>query len=152
MGFIIVIPMNLYFSDFYYYHKGIFFLQAAGAAGVFLQNYGFTLNIKLKKDLFQMKINCILIFFMVLWTRIIRYFIIGYHIICLLNEKETNNMIVVAWISMVSMGLLNVMWLGDSTFRLIKFLPMSVDENVANDEKSKIIREEENLANLKKTE
>ena len=81
MGLTITIPMNLSFFDLHWYHEAIFTLQWAAAIALFLQYYGYTLNLELSGDLIRMKISIFISFITIFWTRIFRYIYVAYFII-----------------------------------------------------------------------
>mmetsp|Transcript_3103 Transcript_3103/g.4172 ORF Transcript_3103/g.4172 Transcript_3103/m.4172 type:complete len:248 (+) Transcript_3103:197-940(+) len=62
-GILAVVPFNIYFSDSFLYHEGVFLLQGAAGIGVSCQLYSWTLDLKKKSDLLQMQVISVFTFF-----------------------------------------------------------------------------------------
>merc|ERR1712107_221888 len=80
MGLSMVIPMNLLYHDNKCYHEFVFLLQAAAFVAMMLQSYGYTLDVKTKKGLFTMKGTLIISWVVILYSRILRFGIVGYRL------------------------------------------------------------------------
>jgi len=80
MGLSMVIPMNLLYHDNKYYHEFVFLLQAAAFAAMILQSYGYTLNVNTKEGLFRMRGTIIISWVLILYSRILRFGVVGYHL------------------------------------------------------------------------
>merc|ERR1719443_1213451 len=108
MGLSMVIPMNLLYHDDKDYHEFVFLLQAAAFAAMMLQSYGYTLNVKTKKGLFTMRGTIIISWVIILYSRILRFGIVGYRLTETFYMHGNQKMLVVGSVVLASMALFNL--------------------------------------------
>jgi len=52
ISFYLVVPMNLFFYDLYWYHESVFTLQFGVVVSILLKYYGYILDLKKPNELF----------------------------------------------------------------------------------------------------
>jgi len=68
-----VIPMNIYYPNSRDWHEGFCIVQIGSFVLLFMQQYGYTLDVHTRDGLKKMKIAISISFFTCLWTRVLRY-------------------------------------------------------------------------------
>jgi hypothetical protein len=128
MGMSMVVPMNIYYHDNAHYHEFILLLQFAAFVALALQNYGYTLDVKSKSGLAQMKIAVTIVFITILWSRVLRYGFIGYSLA--VQFHADGHTFLFYWGSFVlcTMGLLNTLFFMDALGKFVKFIGMKADD------------------------
>ena len=123
----LVIPNNIYYRDNRHYAEGIFLLQGAAFCAFYLQQYGFTLNIKERAGLFQMKLVVTLTMLIMVWSRLVRY---GWLWYLLLSQYHADGSVVFKFAlpPVVFMSLFNVLLLLDAAGKFAKFIPMTLED------------------------
>eukprot|EP00931_Biecheleriopsis_adriatica_P107613 TRINITY_DN81935_c0_g1_i1.p1 TRINITY_DN81935_c0_g1~~TRINITY_DN81935_c0_g1_i1.p1 ORF type:complete len:355 (+),score=47.11 TRINITY_DN81935_c0_g1_i1:28-1065(+) len=131
MGMGMVLPMNIKYHDNAYYHELILLLQLAACVALTSQNYGYTLDVKTSSGLRSMKLCVSLTFVSILYSRVIRYVFVAYHLIWTFYSDSETAMLCAGALVTGLMGVLNVMFFADSTQKLIKFMKMhTADEEI----------------------
>lgn len=136
MGLSMVIPMNLYYPDNAYYHEFIFLLQGAAFAACVAQNYGYSLDVKTASGLFRMKASVAFSTAVIAWSRVLRYGFVGYKLIGTMYADGNIRMLCVGCLVLMSMGVVNLVFITDALKKLVKFMSMkhSDDKEELHDE------------------
>ena len=123
-SFFLGIPMNMYYPDCSLFHEFVCIVQFGIAINFFCQNYGFTLDVADKNDLFKMKICNTIVFVTAIWSRLIRYAWIWTTV--LFNAYEDENYFVVKCMSVptIFLSLFNVIVVKDAILKFLKFWNM----------------------------
>eukprot|EP00930_Biecheleria_cincta_P005134 TRINITY_DN106057_c0_g1_i1.p1 TRINITY_DN106057_c0_g1~~TRINITY_DN106057_c0_g1_i1.p1 ORF type:complete len:343 (+),score=61.68 TRINITY_DN106057_c0_g1_i1:161-1189(+) len=124
MGQSMAIPMNLYYADNRDYHELVFLLQVAAFVALSLQSYGYTLNVKTKTGLFKIKVNIAISWLAILYSRVVRFAIVGYRLASTFYMDGNLRMLYVGISALVLMGLFNATIFLDATQKLVKFAKM----------------------------
>lgn len=127
MGIFMVIPMNIYYSQNYYYFAIVFSLQFAACIGLATQEYGFTLNVMEAGDLCKMKICVTVTFLIMITTRAIGYVYLVYKLLAQF-WVDSLTLFVVGVFAALSMSLLNLLFVLDSTAKFAKFIKYKPEE------------------------
>lgn len=131
MGLSMVIPMNIVYRDNVYYHELVFLLQGAAFVAMASQNYGYTLDVKTASGLTQMKVCTGVTLATMLWSRALRYAMIGYKLITAMHADGNSKMLCMGAVVLGLMGLLNILFVLDSIGKFVKFMKMH-HENESN--------------------
>jgi hypothetical protein len=124
LGLCMVIPMNLAYGGHPCYHELVFLLQGAAFFALLMQNYGFTLDVHTSAGLHQMRLGAISVFAVLCWSRLYRYWAIGYQLMCTLYADGNVVILSVAGPGLVLMGIFNVVLVGDAFGKCRKFMRM----------------------------
>lgn len=124
MGQSMAIPMNLYYADNRDYHEFVFLLQFAAFVAMSLQSYGYTLNVKTKTGLLKMKVSITISWLTILYSRVVRFAIVGYRLANTFYADGNLWMLYVGSFAVILMALFNVMIFLDATQKLLKFAKM----------------------------
>mmetsp|Transcript_22067 Transcript_22067/g.39569 ORF Transcript_22067/g.39569 Transcript_22067/m.39569 type:complete len:314 (+) Transcript_22067:64-1005(+) len=124
MGQAMVIPMNILYADNPDYHEFVFLMQAAAFLAMMLQSYGYTLNVQTKEGLKKMQISIIVSWLTILYSRVVRFSVVGYRLARTFHSDGNWMMFYVGSSVLVLMGCFNVMMIVDATQKLIKFTAM----------------------------
>ena len=122
----LVIPNNIHYRDNVHYAEGVFLLQGAAFGAFFLQQYGYTLDIKRRAGLLQMKLIVTVTMLIMVWSRLVRYGWLWYLLISLYHA-DGSVVFKLALPPVVLMSLFNVLILLDAVAKFAKFLPMRLD-------------------------
>ena len=147
----LVLPMNIYYRDNTYFHEAVCSLQLAAFTAFYLQQYGFTLNVKRQEGLTKMKISISMSLAIIVWTRVIRYGWLWQILLTTLWEDQN-------WIVMkfcvppfILMSFFNVGVLIDASAKFAKFVPMSIIQASDNSIKDKAIDSTSGLRDVRTT-
>lgn len=116
--------MNLYYADNRDYHEFVFLLQVAAFVAMSLQSYGYTLNVKTKAGLFKMKVSIAVSWLTILYSRVVRFAIVGYRLANTFYVDGNLGMLYVGSFALILMALFNFMIFLDATQKLVKFAKM----------------------------
>ena len=123
-----VIPMNIFYPNNQYWHEGFCIVQLGSFILLFLQQYGYTLDVQTKDGLSKMKIAISISFFTCLWTRVIRYT----WILKLLFDgfSEDGNfgwrMIQIGCVPSLLLSIFNLVVMKDAWQKFVKFVSMGI--------------------------
>jgi len=121
MGQAMVVPMNLLYHDSPDYHEFVFLLQAAAFVAMMLQSYGYTLNVQTNEGLLQMRVSITISWMTILYSRVVRFTILGYRLAHRFYSDGNWIMLYVGSSALVLMALFNLMIFADATQKLLKF-------------------------------
>jgi hypothetical protein len=127
MGMSLVVPMNIYYSDNYWYFYLVLLLQLAAFVAMFIQNYGFTLDITTQKGLCQMKVAVTVVFVVMWFSRGIGYAYVIYKLLCAFWATNIHFFIVGCAVAFL-MSLLNMLFIVDCSGKFKKFIFMKISE------------------------
>ena len=136
----LVVPCNIFYRDNSYIHEAICCLQLAAFGAFYLQQYGYTLDVKKQHELTKMKISITLSLVVILWTRIIRYGMLWNIVLNQILEDQNWVMLKCCILPLILLTFFNVGVLIDATAKFMKFIPMTVkkdSKNVRENEESK---------------
>lgn len=124
MGLSLIVPMNIYFSENYYYIWLVCLLQLAAFFAMLFQNYGFLLDVTTMAGLRTMKVITFTVFLIMLYSRGLGY---AYVIFKLLSIFFNTGILWFCWGCLVAWGMsvLNVLFLADSIAKMLKFVSMT---------------------------
>ena len=122
----LVIPCNIFYRDNTFVHEAICLLQLAAFGAFYLQQYGYTLNVKIQEELTKMKMSVALSLAVIIWTRIIRYGMLWNIIIMQILEDENWVMLKCCIPPLILLTFFNVGVLIDASAKFIKFMPMTI--------------------------
>jgi hypothetical protein len=130
MGLSMVIPMNIYYRQYSYYHEIIFLLQFAAFFALMFQHYGHTLDTKTEKGLCAMKYISAVTLLVMLYSRCFRYlYIAGVFCFQLYTDGHTA-LLVQGSVALSLMALINIAFCVDTVKRFCKYACMKhVDES-----------------------
>merc|ERR1712130_290050 len=86
------------------------------------QNYGFTLDVRSRSGLAQMRACVSITLAMLLWSRFIRYAFIGYKLISLFHANGHMAMLYGGGSALLLMGMINALFLVDAWGKFSKFM------------------------------
>lgn len=135
VGLTLILPLNLYARDSYYYHESGFLLQGASFISLFVQQYGFSLDMAKKECALQMRNISRFATCVMLYSRVIRYIPLMYLLNMELREKGFHTMANVGAFVGLGLSFFNVVIMGSAWKKLKKF--SDVDEVVASAQKRK---------------
>jgi len=119
----LVLPMNMYFSEDYWYFSLVCTLQFVSAIAFGTQVYGYLIDITTKKGLMLMKF---MVFVTVVTMWVGRGGLYVYCCVKILGEMK-GALFWTGIVATVFMGLLNLMMIMDSSMKAAKYLPMKLD-------------------------
>jgi len=132
MGISMVLPMNIYYSDNYWYFYLVFLLQFAAAVALGSQQYGFTLDVSNKAGLLKMKIAVTLTFFVMWYSRAIAYvYVIGELLITFWDQSI--GFFVAGCVANLAMLMINLIFVCESTEKFKKYISFNFDEEENKD-------------------
>jgi len=121
MGTMLVIPMNIYFPDCYWYFLLVFLLQGAAGSAIFFQCEGFFQDLSTSGGICMMKLFTLTVFLILWGARVIGYGICIYHLLPMFWDFSTG-FFVVGCIAAFLMGLMNLLFTLDGTGKFLKFI------------------------------
>ena len=124
-----VIPMNLYYRESEEYHEFVFLLQFAAAIAVACTNYGYTLDVNTAGGLAKMKGVVTVTWVVMVYSRVIRFAIVGWSLLGLLREDRI--MYFAGLGALCLMCIFNALITFDATAKLVKFIGMNHKEESA---------------------
>jgi len=127
MGLSLVVPMNIYFSENYWYIYLVCLLQLAAAVAMLGQNYGFLLDVTTPSGLCKMKVATFFVWAVMFYSRGPGYLYVIYKVLCLFYNTGDAWFCwgcFVAW----AMSLLNIVFIMDATQKMTKFAKMKLDD------------------------
>jgi len=125
----LVLPMNIHYGSNKYYHEGVMLLQGAAFAAFMCQQYGFTLDIKTKSGLRQMKASVGLSWAVMMWSRCFRYGYVWWNLIKQFRQDNNSFCLKVALPPVIFMSLFNLAILADAQAKFNKFMFMRFDDH-----------------------
>jgi len=127
MGLSLVIPMNVYYPNNYYYIYLVFLLQFCASISLFFQHYGYLLDISSKRGLLKMKLSVGVVWVFMLYGRLVGYV---YTIYKLLVTFWSTSLLFfsLGLVAAMAMSLLNVLFVLDATGKFSKFMRMKIEE------------------------
>lgn len=119
----LVIPNNMLYRDNPHYAEVVLLLQGATFVCLTIQQYSFTLDIRKRWDLFQMKISVTFVVVTVLWSRVIRY---AWLSSALLSTYYADGSVAfkLALLPVVCMSLFNLLLTVDTSAKFNKFIKL----------------------------
>jgi len=129
MGFMMVIPLNVFYPTNYYYAFGLFQLHFATAISLMVQMYCWSLSLETARDLLKMKIAVTLGVAAGCFGRGLGFLWTGYCMLSTFYVEGATGFLVFGSFSFVTMLIFNVLLLGDSVKEFVKFIPMSFDNH-----------------------
>jgi hypothetical protein len=120
LGLCMVIPMNLAYGCHPCYHEIVFLLQGAAFFAMLMQNYGFTLDVRTSAGLRQMRLCANSVFLVLCWSRLYRYWAIGYQMMCTFYADGNTVIFSMAGPGLVLMGIFNAVIVGDAFGKCLK--------------------------------
>ena len=130
MGVSMILPMNVYFRDSRNYHEMVFLLQFGAFVAMFSQAYGYTLDVSTRDGLVRMRRAALWTFVSVLWSRGIRYVVIGLRLLDAIKRAGHERMYTGGLAGLFGMMIFNAVVIADCARRLWKFgvrTPMPID-------------------------
>jgi hypothetical protein len=112
------------FADLPEFHEMIFLLQFAAAAALLTQNYGFTLNVRVARELMCMKMQVAFTFAMMFYSRVFRFAILGYRMMSVFWASGSMSFVYGGGAVFGLMGLLNILFALDAYGKFAKFIKM----------------------------
>lgn len=127
MSLSLVIPMNLYYEDNYWYFRLVGMLQGASAVASGAQLWGFFLDVRTRSGLWGMRVLTGISLAVTLHSRLVAYWFV---IIQLLIEfrKTSRTFFTVGAIMSAIMGLLNILFIVEGAHKFWKFASVGVGE------------------------
>lgn len=123
MGLLMVVPMNIFFPNNYWYSSLVFVLQSAAAVGLGAQQYGFLLDISSSSGLKRMKF-CVTVSFFGMWLgRVFAYFFIIFNLLVDIHTMS-RQLFYLGCVSALFMSLINLAFAADATKKFIKYIGM----------------------------
>ena len=129
MGLSMVLPMNLWYPDLYWYHEATFLLQGAAAAALWLQSFGYTLDVKKRHELLQLRLALLTSWAIVCYSRGGRFIYVAFQIFSFFANSGAFAMCRGVLLSAGLMSIVNLLFISDLTSKLLKFF--SATPNVA---------------------
>lgn len=123
-----VIPMNMFYPNGMngVWHEGFCIVQLGSFILLFMQQYGYTLDVQTKDGLKKMKIAISISFFTCLWTRVVRYF----WILKLLHDgfsvDGSLRLIQVGFLPSMLLSVFNLVVMRDAAQKFMKFVSMDI--------------------------
>ena len=136
MGTSMILPMNVYFRDSRDYHELVFLLQFGAFVAMFSQAYGYTLDVSTRGGLVRMRRAALWTFVSVLWSRGIRYVVIGARLLDAIRRAGHERMYTGGVAGLLGMMIFNAVVIADCARRLWKFgvrTPMPPLQNPSRD-------------------
>ena len=121
MGTSMILPMNVYFRDNRDYHELVFLLQFGAFVAMFSQAYGYTLDVSTRGGLVRMRRAALWTFVSVLWSRGIRYVVIGARLLDAIKRAGHERMYTGGVAGLLGMMIFNAVVIADCARRLWKF-------------------------------
>jgi len=134
MGLGIAVPMNMsQFNTEPAFHEMVFLLQLAAAVAMGAQQYSYTLNVRSAEGLKSMKASVTLVFVTVLWSRIIRFMVLGYQLFMIFYNSGAMAFVYGGVTVVGLMSVINILLFMDSVGKFVKFIKMRpvIDDDVA---------------------
>ena len=113
--------MNVYFRDCRDYHELVFLLQFGAFVAMFSQAYGYTLDVSTRGGLARMRRAALWTFVSVLWSRGIRYVVIGARLLDAIKRAGHERMYTGGVAGLLGMMIFNAVVIADCARRLWKF-------------------------------
>ena len=124
-----VIPMNITYPDNTYWHEIFCIIQLGSFVLMFLQQYGYTLNVQTKDGLAKMKIAISISFLTCLWTRVIRYTSLLKILFDTFADDSNWGLIKYGAVPSVLLSLFNIALMTDTWQKFTKFVSMEIKNN-----------------------
>ena len=121
-----VIPMNITYPNSCYWHEGFCWVQLGSFTLLFLQQYGYTLDVEMPEELTKMKISISISFFTSIWTRVIRYSWILILLINMLMQDEQWILLYVGITPAILLSIFNAIVVKDAWQKFVKFVSMDI--------------------------
>ena len=121
MGQLMVVPMNLYHRDDRDYHELVLELQFAAFFAGFAQLSGYTLRLGVPSDFRLMRFSVTLTLALVLWSRGLRYVVVGSRLIAKLRAADEPRMLACGAFVLLVMAVFNVFVVIDCWKKFVKF-------------------------------
>jgi len=132
----LVVPFNIFYRDNTYIHEAICCLQLAAFAAFYLQQYGYTLDVKKQEELTKMKISITLSLIIILWTRVIRYGMLWNILLNQIFEDENWIMLKFCIPPLMFLTFFNFGVLIDASAKFMKFIPMKIKNETKIEKKT----------------
>eukprot|EP00640_Fibrocapsa_japonica_P002401 CAMPEP_0113944458 /NCGR_PEP_ID=MMETSP1339-20121228/34436_1 /TAXON_ID=94617 /ORGANISM="Fibrocapsa japonica" /LENGTH=281 /DNA_ID=CAMNT_0000949671 /DNA_START=237 /DNA_END=1082 /DNA_ORIENTATION=+ /assembly_acc=CAM_ASM_000762 len=126
MGLMLVMPMNILYGELHAYHELVFLLQSAAAVGLLSQQWGYTLDMSSSMGLWKAKCLFMLTWVVMVYGRLLRYAFVCMRIIFHISVNGQPVLFGFAVVVTVMMSLVNMVFIGDITEKVCKFVPMSI--------------------------
>jgi len=128
MGLGLAVPMNMsQFNREPAFHEMIFLLQLAAAVAMGAQQYGYTLNVRSAEGLKSMKATVTLVFVTVLWSRIIRFVVLGYQLFMIFYSAGAMAFLYGGVVAVGLMSVINLLFFMDAAGKFVKFIKPVLD-------------------------
>jgi len=124
LGLCMVIPMNLAYGGHPCYHEIVFLLQGAAFFALLMQNYSFTLDVRTSTGLRRMRLSTGSVFVVLCWSRLYRFWVIGYRMMCTFYADGNTAIFSMASPGLVLMGIFNAVIVGHAFRKCLKFMLM----------------------------
>ena len=121
-----VIPMNIGYTNYQAWHEGFCIVQLGSFILLFLQQYGYTLDVETKEGLNKMKLAISISFFTCLWTRIIRYSMILFIMATDFYADKAWVFLCVGVVPSVLLSIFNILVMKDAWQKFSKFVSMDI--------------------------
>lgn len=121
----LVLPLNIYYPDDTHYHEGIFLLQGAAWVAFSATVFGWTLDIKSRKGLDQMRFAVFLAWITIAWSRVLRYGYVWRALTLKFMSESDPFLFRLALTPVVCMTTFNIPVFLDATKKLVKFCRMA---------------------------
>lgn len=121
MALSLVIPVNVFYPQHRGIHEMVFLLQGAAAVAMFAQNYGYTLDIQTRRGLRAMKANVLVVWAVILWSRVLRFAWVFSVILREIVEDGNLALSAVGAAVVLAMSYVNYIFFADATKKMLKF-------------------------------
>ena len=121
-----VIPMNIFYPNNHLWHEGFCIVQLGSFVLLFLQQYGYTLDVQTKDGLSKMKTAISISFFTCLWTRVVRYTWILKLMYDGFSEDGSWWLIRIGCVPSILLSIFNIVVMKDAWQKFVKFVSMDI--------------------------